>query len=117
MRYLVLPLLIAVFITSCSSSKKMASSSSSGSTTTATAGAADADGSSFDKAIFINEKTEGPGVDAEYKWLKKNYPGYKVKSQSLSNHNGKPYDILTIETASGKTEKVYFDISKFFGKM
>ena len=74
------------------------------------------DGSSYENAIVIQEKHEGPGVDAEYKWIRQHYPGSKTLSQALTNKNGKPYDILTIQTADGTEKKVYFDISNFFGK-
>ncbi|HVU56436.1 MAG TPA: hypothetical protein VHD83_15330 [Puia sp.] len=74
------------------------------------------DGSSYENAIVIQEKHEGAGVDAEYKWVREHYPGSKSKGQGLTYKNGKPYDILTIQTADGTEKKVYFDISNFFGK-
>jgi len=73
-------------------------------------------GSAYSNAIFIEEKTEQKGVDAEYVWLGNHYPGYKVKSQSLNYNEGKPYDIINITTADGKSKSIYFDISNFFGK-
>jgi hypothetical protein len=73
-------------------------------------------GSSYEKAIVIKEKTEQSGVDAEYAWLKENYPEYRMGSQSLNFKDGKPYDILSITTNSGKSIQVYFDISNFYGK-
>ncbi|HEU4719121.1 MAG TPA: hypothetical protein VFU15_14855 [Bacteroidia bacterium] len=79
-------------------------------------GSGDQDGSSFDNAVVIYEKTEGKGVDAEYDWLKTHYPGYTVNRQSLVTHDGKPYDVLSITTADGEKKDVYFDISNFFGK-
>ncbi|MEO6522338.1 MAG: hypothetical protein ABIN91_11710 [Mucilaginibacter sp.] len=75
-----------------------------------------ADGSSFDRAIVIMETSERTGTPAEYVWLHKNYPGAKVKSQSLNYHNKKPYDILHIANAEGVALDIYFDISNFFGK-
>jgi predicted RNA-binding protein associated with RNAse of E/G family len=36
--------------------------------------------------------------------------------QSLVFHEGKPYDILHIETIDGVQKEIYFDISSFFGK-
>jgi hypothetical protein len=73
------------------------------------------DGSSYAKAIIIRETSETTGVAAEYKWLREHYPGYKMRSQSLSQHDGKPYDILKIKWKHKKMS-VYFDISDFFGK-
>ena len=114
MRKIIFLLLSLSLLISCSSSKK--STSSSGSGTTGVAKASSGDGSSFDNAIVIQEKSEGTGVDAEYKWLAKNYPGYTFISQSLSYHNKKPYDILSIKTSDGEKKDVYFDISNFYGK-
>ena len=74
------------------------------------------DGSSYEKAIIIRQETEKAGVDAEYVWIGAKYPGYKMLGQSLTQKDGKPYDILDIKTASGEKVTVYFDISNFFGK-
>jgi hypothetical protein len=68
------------------------------------------DGSSFENAIVVNS------IKAEYEWLAKNYPGYTMKMQALSQNKKKPYDILYIVTADGVEKSIYFDISKFFGK-
>ena len=78
--------------------------------------AAERDGSSYEKAIIINERSEGKGVTAEYAWLKANYPGYKSMGQSLNHKDGKSYDIIRIKTSGGTEKSVYFDISNFFGK-
>jgi hypothetical protein len=75
-----------------------------------------ADGTSFDKAIIIKEYTESKGINAEYQWLRDNFPGYKLKQQSLSNNNKKYYDVMDIITSEGKEKTIYFDISDFFGK-
>jgi hypothetical protein len=75
-----------------------------------------ADGSSFDKAIIIKEYSEPKGINAEYQWLRDNYPGYKLKQQSLSNNKKKYYDVMDIITSEGKEKTIYFDISNFFGK-
>jgi len=74
------------------------------------------DGSSYDKAIVIEEKNESTGVKAEYNWLTLHYPGYISESQTLSYHNKHPFDILNIKTSTGTPRKVYFDISNYFGK-
>ncbi|HXB12796.1 MAG TPA: hypothetical protein VNZ45_12465 [Bacteroidia bacterium] len=76
------------------------------------------DGSSEKTAIVINETNEMTGVDTEYAWLKKNYPGYSSEGQALvMDKAGHPFDIIHIKTADGQKKDVYFDISKFFGKM
>lgn len=118
MKYIVTLLAVMLLLASCSSSKKAISTNDATgvSVNQLSSNTTQADGSSFEKAIVINEKSESTGIDAEYAWLKKNYPGYKTKSQQLANHNKKPFDIITIETAQSKLVDVYFDISKFFGK-
>jgi len=103
---------LVALMAACSPAKH--NSSTSNNSTQVSAG--QADGSSFDNAIIINEKGERAGVAAEYKWLREHYPGYKSKSQSLQSNNKKPYDVLSITTADGTAKKVYFDISSFFGK-
>ena len=75
------------------------------------------DGLSYDNAIVISEKNDYRGVNAEYKWLRENYPTYKLKNQSISFYNNKPYDIITIKTKEGEQRNIYFDISSFFGNL
>ena len=75
-----------------------------------------ADGSSFANAIVIKEKSEATGGAAEYAWLRKNYPGYHTKMQSLVYHDKKPFDILHVVLANGTEKDFYFDIGNFFGK-
>lgn len=74
-----------------------------------------ADGKSFETAVLIKERTESKGIHAEYVWIGEHYTNYKVVKQSLSNRGKKPYDIITIEFADGSTQKIYFDISKYYG--
>ena len=119
MRYTLLFLSIVFILafSSCSSSKKTTAIQNDTAVAGSTASSSnEADGSSFEKAIVINEKTETKGIDAEYAWIKKNYPGYKMRSQSLSHKGKKSYDIIHIETSDNKLVDLYFDITKFFGK-
>ncbi|MGP8215424.1 MAG: hypothetical protein ACLQQ4_07670 [Bacteroidia bacterium] len=74
------------------------------------------DGSSFEKAVIIEDTTESEGISAEYKWLAIHYPGYRTDSQALAEHDKHPFDILSIKTADGIPKDVYFDISNYFGK-
>ena len=99
----------ATFSFSCSSHKNLVNTNSTSSPSVR-------DGSSFDKAIIINEDHERPGIDAEYAWIKRQYPGSATKGQALMYNDNKPYDLIHVVTADGKTVDVYFDISKFFGK-
>jgi hypothetical protein len=102
---------------SCSSTKKTTNIHESRTTSGTVAGKpVSGDGSSYESAIIITEKSETKGVDAEYKWLHENYPGYTVLKQSLNFYNKKPYDILDIKAADGIEKNIYFDISNFYGK-
>jgi hypothetical protein len=113
MRVIGVLLAILIIAYSCSSSKK----SSQGKTTSSTTSSDIVrDGSSFEKAIVIDKNNESEGIGEEYKWLRENYPGYKMIRQSLSHKGDKSYDILEIETKEGEKKQVYFDITKFFGK-
>jgi hypothetical protein len=76
-----------------------------------------ANGKSFETAIVIQEKTETPGVHAEYQWIRDHYSNYKVVLQSLATHEKKPFDIITIEFTDSSKKEIYFDISKFFGHL
>ncbi len=111
MKKLILLVMSMTALMACSSNKKIAAAN-----TTQTTVSASQDGSSFENAVVITEKSETTGVTAEYKWLKEHYPGYKTESQSLNYNNKKPYDIINIILSNGDKKKVYFDISNFFGK-
>jgi ABC-type glycerol-3-phosphate transport system substrate-binding protein len=76
----------------------------------------DRDGSSIAKAIIIEEKSEGTGVNAEYSWLDHHFPGYKSEGQALIQDGHVPYDVINIKTRAGEELKIYFDISNYFGK-
>lgn len=124
-KYFVLLPLIFCLLQACSSSKKSTSNTSGGNAAGALSadyGAAkitsgpEADGSSYEKAIVISSKSETAGVNAEYVYLRKAYPGYKLARQSLSHKDKKAYDIMSITTADGDKKDVYFDITGFFGK-
>lgn len=118
MKKIILPVIvILVSLYSCSTTKKSSGNSNSSENSSQTKSSASAQqGLSFETAILIDEVHEGDGVAAEYKWLKKNYPGYQSEGQSLTWNNKKPYDIISILLPDGTKQKIYFDISKFFGK-
>jgi hypothetical protein len=73
------------------------------------------DGSSFEKAIIIKGATEATGVKAEYEYLSKHFPGYKMERQSLLQKQGRTYDLIEFATKDGK-KAIFFDITDFFGK-
>src|SRR5262245_13070798 len=98
-------MLFTIFAVSCTTPKESVTN------TTSTQ-----DGLSFETAVVVKEKQEGKGVNAEYKWLKEHYPGYRSEGQSLAWNKKTPYDVISIVLPDGKKLDVYFDISKFFGK-
>jgi hypothetical protein len=105
-------LILLSIIASCRPSKEIATKPSGSNTVSVT----DRDGSSYEKAIIITEKNESSGVAAEYAWLRKNYPGYRSKGQTLNYNNKKPFDLITIITSDGVEKTIYFDISNFYGR-
>jgi hypothetical protein len=74
------------------------------------------DGSSFEKAVVIHGANEQTGVDAEYDYLAKHFPGYHRGKQMLTSHGKRSYDVLEFTTADGKKMRVFFDISDFLGR-
>src|SRR4051812_42635132 len=60
--------------------------------------APDRDGSSFDKAIIIDEKNERAGIDAENVQLNALYPGSKKNAQRLEDYKGKQHEIINVTT-------------------
>src|ERR1700730_6082618 len=64
---------LAVACTSSRHGTGGASGSGASAATGATSGLQD--GSSYENAVVIKEKTETAGVDAEYKWCAVHYPG------------------------------------------
>jgi len=75
------------------------------------------DGLSFEKAVVIYERREVRGVRAEYTWLRKNYPGYRIEGHRYTFYNNRPYDIITIKTKEGETIDFYFNIFAFYGDL
>ena len=75
-----------------------------------------ADGLTFATAVIITETTEAKGSAAENKWIKEHYSNYKLKTQTLSMNNAKPYDVITIIVADKTEIKLYFNIESFYDK-
>ncbi|MDD5571133.1 MAG: hypothetical protein PHD97_08250 [Bacteroidales bacterium] len=113
MKKIILFFIVISLVVSCKTNKNVSDQTKSNDKTSVSA---KNDGSSFENAIVINEKTESAGVGAEHTWLNKNYPGCKLIKQTLANHDKKPYDIMDIKTTDGEKKSIYFDISNFFGK-
>lgn len=74
------------------------------------------DGLSREGAIRIVQGGSAEGVASQYEWLRTHYPGWRRTKQALLRHEGRVYDRLTIESPSGETRRIYFDITAVFGK-
>jgi hypothetical protein len=68
------------------------------------------DGSSPSKAVPVGSVAE------EYEWMRRHYPGFRPRQQSLQEVDGKPLDALTWFNERGEEVTAYFDISSFFGQ-
>jgi PBP1b-binding outer membrane lipoprotein LpoB len=113
MKKIALLLALTCLLVSCSATKKASEKSTNQYSSSIIT---EIDGSSFEKAILIKEKTEMAGVDAEYAWIRQNYPGSQLKGQYLFNKKKRSYDVIEIITSDGIEKSIYFDISSFFGK-
>lgn len=78
-----------------------------------------AEGGSMASAIVIAEDHENKGVEAEYTWIKKHYRAYRVVGQHIATapHGKRVYDVLTIMLPDGARRDIYFDITRFYGKL
>ena len=76
------------------------------------------DGSSFEQAIRIELDDSDRGVEAEYEYLAFRFDGhYEHISQALVENGEFKYDVHQIVLPGGRNEeKIYFDITRFFGK-
>jgi hypothetical protein len=92
-------LILIISLIGCSSTKSIPDTSSM-----------ERDGSTQEKAVVVKS------INAEYEWIKTNYPGSKVTRQALLGSGKKHFDLLTFVTRNGETREAYFDISSFFGK-
>lgn len=77
--------------------------------------------SMFFDVVKINCITHHIGVDAEYQWVEKYYPDFKVFQQALTiididETEKKHYDVLDMRDSKGKEKSIYFDISSFFNE-
>src|SRR5262245_17247557 len=68
------------------------------------------DGSTPQKAVIVSSIAE------EHRWLQNRCPGFSLTMQALREIDGKPYDLLRLQSPQGDQRDVYFDISAFFGK-
>ncbi len=64
-------------------------------------------GVSCNSAVVV-DGANGRAAASEDQWIADNYPGAKVTKRSVADCNGKPADVLEIETANGQKRSVYF---------
>ena len=69
------------------------------------------DGSSAAQAVVVGS------IGEEYAWMRRHCPGFQLQLQTLQEIDGRPYDVHTLRDARGEERTVYFDISRFYGKM
>jgi hypothetical protein len=76
-------------------------------------------GESFEEAIVIQAQSSMDGVPKEYEWLEKRFgrqgQDWVMRSQALSGHANRVYDIIAIQLADGSDKQIYFDITDFMG--
>ena len=65
------------------------------------------EGRSTKNAIVVDS------VAAEYAWVRKHFPGWRRTVQTLVPEGDRCFDELMLESPSGATETIYFDISSF----
>lgn len=74
-------------------------------------------GDSFETAVIVNADNSIVGVEAEYIYVENQcgepQSDWKIQSQSLQEHGGKPYDVLAIVLNRGEIRTFYFDISNW----
>jgi hypothetical protein len=74
-------------------------------------------GTSFSNAVVIMVASERAGLDEEYKWLANNYPGYGLIRRTHVERSSRHYDILRIKTKQRQVKDIYFDSTRFWGKI
>jgi hypothetical protein len=74
------------------------------------------DGSSIKKAVIIKAPNKLAGIRAEYDWVKKNRPNWRLKMQSVLKGDGKVYDKMYFLAPDGQNTTLFFDVTDFYGK-
>lgn len=79
------------------------------------------DGATEQTAVIINASSSMVGVPAEYEFIKSKYGARRhdreLVKQELYLNNSKIYDIISIQTANGSSVQIFFNITKFYGKL
>ena len=75
------------------------------------------DGRTIENAVIVKAPNELTGVRGEYDWIRKNYPNWQLKEQSVLNTNSRVYDRMDFKTPDSRPVTLYFDITDFSGKL
>ena len=105
---------IIIFLGACSSPKKTTTKSDA---PTATHDDILRGGTSFSNAVVIMVESESAGLNEEYKWLANNYPGYALVRRTHVKRSSRHYDVIRIKTQQGQLKDIYFDSTRFWGKI
>lgn len=106
---------IMLCLGACSSPKKTPAKAAGPTTTTRTDVLRG--GTSFSNAVVIMVEREREGLNEEYKWLANNYPGYALVRRTHVKRSSKNYDIVRIKTKDKQLKDIYFDSTRFWGKL
>lgn len=69
------------------------------------------------ECVAIDAANESEGIAAERRWTAAHFPGFGEVEQALvSDADGRSFDYITIQNATGEKMRVCFDITSFFGK-
>ncbi len=78
-------------------------------------------GSNYEKAIVIHADRTIDGIQQEYEWIEHHYGprgvAWEVQQQTLTRHEDRTYDILSIQLPDGTMRDIFFDITEFFGRL
>ena len=71
-----------------------------------------------DPIIIKGAKSTFYGIEAEKRFLDKNYPGHILSNQYLfeGKKRDRTLDCIEIFVSGGQKKKIYFDITEFYGK-
>ena len=78
-------------------------------------GAPPSEGRSCETAVVIDADRESAGASKEGEWIAKHFPGSRVHSRSIISCHGHQTELVVVETTRGDV-RLFFDISKYYGK-
>ena len=74
-------------------------------------------GSTKEKAVIIKgANSELEGVDAAFNYVERKFGYFELESTTLIDEGDKKFDQMNIISFSGRKEKVWFDVTGYFGK-